>query len=267
MNKFATSFLFISFITILLLSPNSVQAQTSLEEIYEAREFISDEGDTLHYRIMFPDEFEEGKSYPLVLFLHGAGERGNDNTAQLAWGLDAFADEDFRSDHPAIVIAPQAPEESYWANLNWRNEGSGMMDEPALPLKLAHQLVLKISEEYPVDENRMYITGLSMGGFGTWDLITRYPDLFAAALPICGGGDPTQAHRLIDMPIWNFHGAKDNVVPAELSRKMIQAIRIAGGSPGYTEYPDVDHFSWIPAYGDRSVLDWLFAQEKENISD
>lgn len=267
MNKSTSLFLFISFITVFMLNPNSVQAQNSLEEIYEAREFISDEGDTLLYRIMLPDVFQEGKSYPLVLFLHGAGERGNDNTAHLAWGLDVFADEDFRSDHPAVVIAPQAPEESYWANFNWRNEGSEMMDEPALPLKLAHRLVLKISEEYPVDENRLYITGLSMGGFGTWDLITRYPDLFAAAMPICGGGDPTQAHRLIDIPIWNFHGAKDNVVPAELSRKMIQAIRIAGGSPGYTEYPDVDHLSWIPAYGDRYALDWLFSQNKGIDSD
>lgn len=266
MKSYTPLLVFTLLITLLILDPTPGYGQADLEDIYEAREFISDEGDTLLYRVMIPDEFVSGETYPLVLFLHGAGERGNDNTAQLEWGLDAFASEDFRKDNPAIVIAPQAPEDSYWANLNWRNQGSGMMDEPSLPLKLAHQLVLQISEEYPVDKNRLYITGLSMGGFGTWDLITRYPDLFAAAMPVCGGGDPTKGHLLTELPIWNFHGAKDEVVPPELSRRMIQSIQIAGGSPGYTEYPDVDHFSWVPAYGDRSVLDWLFSQSKETDS-
>jgi predicted peptidase len=242
--------------------PQTPIAQTVLETIYEPREYISDNGDTLRYRVMFPDEFAEGEVYPLVLFLHGAGERGNDNTAQLTWGLDAFAADDFRNNHPAIVIAPQVPAGSFWANLNWRQEGAALMDEPSLPLKLSHELVIKITEKYPVDKNRLYVTGLSMGGFGTWDIITRYPDLFAAAIPICGGGDPSKAYRLTDMPIWNFHGALDNVVPPDLSRDIINAIWAEGGKPGYTEYPDVDHFSWVPAYNDRYVLEWLFSQSK-----
>ncbi|TVQ04727.1 MAG: phospholipase [Balneolaceae bacterium] len=237
-------------------------AQTDLETIYEPREYITKEGDTLRYRVMFPEELAEGKVYPLVLFLHGAGERGNDNTAQLMWGLDAFAADDFRKEHPAIVIAPQVPAGSFWANLNWRQEGAALTDEPTLPLKLSHELVLKMADNYPVDRNRLYVTGLSMGGFGTWDIITRYPGLFAAAMPICGGGDPSKAYRLTDMPIWNFHGALDNVVPPDLSRDIINAIWEAGGKPGYTEYPDVDHFSWVPAYNDRYVLEWLFSQRK-----
>ncbi len=247
---------------LLLILPFQLYAQTDLELLYEAKEFISDDGDTLRYRIMLPPDMADGQEYPLVLFLHGAGERGSDNTAQLTWGLDAFADEDFRSDHPAIVIAPQAPEQTFWANLNWREEGTRLMDEPSKPLALTYKLLLSTISEYPVDENRIYITGLSMGGFGTWDLIARYPDLFAAAMPICGGGDPAKAHLLTDMPIWAFHGALDNVVPPELSRDMIDAIREAGGLPGYTEYPDMDHFSWIPAYGDRFALDWMFSQSK-----
>ena len=247
---------------LLLILPFQLYAQTDLELLYEAKEFISDDGDTLRYRIMLPPDMADGQEYPLVLFLHGAGERGSDNTAQLTWGLDAFADEDFRPEHPAIVIAPQAPEQTFWANLNWREEGTRLMDEPSKPLALTYKLLLSTISEYPVDENRLYITGLSMGGFGTWDLIARYPDLFAAAMPICGGGDPAKAHLLTDMPIWAFHGALDNVVPPELSRDMIDAIREAGGLPGYTEYPDMDHFSWIPAYGDRFALDWMFSQSK-----
>ncbi len=249
-------------VAFIFVTIQSLSAQVQLEDIYKAKEFISDDGDTLLYRIMLPEEFQPDKKYPLVLFLHGAGERGSDNRAQLTWGVDAFADEEFRTEHPAIVIAPQAPEQTFWANLNWREEGTGLMDEPSKPLKLTYELVQKIIGEYPVDEKRLYITGLSMGGFGTWDLITRYPNFFAAAMPICGGGDPAKASLLRDLPIWNFHGALDNIVPPELSREMIHAIRKAGGKPGYTEYPDVDHFSWVPAYSDRYALEWLFSHSK-----
>lgn len=266
MKLMSLSFLIAVFLITTVSTPANAQNEVSLEEVYEAREFISEDGDTLLYRIMLPEQMEEGKKYPLVLFLHGAGERGNDNTAQLEWGVHAFANPEFREWNPAIVIVPQAPENSFWGNRDWRDEGAGLMNEQAGPLELAHQLVLKTIDDYPVDENRLYITGLSMGGFGTWDMITRYPDLFAAAMPICGGGDPTKAHLLVDLPIWNFHGAKDAVVPAHLSRDMIQAIRIAGGSPGYTEYPDTDHFSWIPAYADAHVLEWLFKQRKDTPS-
>lgn len=257
---------FIIMITLLIFTvilTDKVNAQNDLEDMFEASEYINDAGDTLRYRILLPEEFEEGLNYPLVLFLHGMGERGSDNKSQLEWGVGAFAEENFRKDHPAIVIAPQAPDDDYWANLDWRNEGTGLMDEATKPLQMAYDLILKLSDDMPVDTNRLYITGLSMGGFGTWDLITRYSDTFAAAMPVCGGGDPTKAHVLTGLPIWNFHGALDDVVPPDLSRDMINAIREAGGTPGYTEYPDVDHFSWIPAYNDRFALDWLFKQKKD----
>lgn len=257
-------FLFLAVFFLSIIIPGQAKAQDELEEIFEARVHVSEDGDSLQYRILLPEEFEEDRTYPMVLFLHGMGERGNDNTAQLTWGVGAFAKKEFRQDHPAIVIAPQAPDDDYWANLNWREEGTDLMEEPTKPLQLAYELVQKISGEMPVDMNRIYITGLSMGGFGTWDLITRYPETFAAAMPVCGGGDPTKAHLLKDLPIWNFHGAQDDVVPVELSRKMIDALQMAGGTPGYTEYPHVDHFSWIPAYRDRFALDWLFDQKNKN---
>ncbi|CAN5471216.1 hypothetical protein BH23BAC3_BH23BAC3_04040 [soil metagenome] len=254
----------LTLLIITVLAPTKVSAQNDLENLFEAREYIGEAGDTLRYRILQLEEFEEGQKYPLVLFLHGMGERGSDNSAQLTWGVEAFAKEEFRKDHPAIVIAPQTPDDDYWANLDWRNEGTGLLENPTKPLQMAYDLVQKLSDEMPVDRDRLYITGLSMGGFGTWDLITRYPDTFAAAMPVCGGGDPSNAHLLKDLPIWNFHGGLDDVVPPELSRDMIDAIREAGGTPGYTEYPHVDHFSWIPAYEDRFALDWLFEQRKSS---
>jgi len=253
----------LSFMVFAMAIPVTSSAQNDTKDLFEAREYSSEDGDILPYRMLLPDDFEEDKVYPLVLFLHGLGERGDDNKAQLTWGVEAFAKEDFRKEYPALVIAPQAPDDDFWANLDWRNEGSRLMENPTKPLQMAYDLVQELLNEYPVDEKRLYITGLSMGGFGTWDLITRYPDTFAAAMPVCGGGDPSKAHLIKDLPIWTFHGAQDNVVPVELSRDMVQAIRDAGGTPGYTEYPHVDHFSWIPAYEDRFALEWLFEQEKE----
>ena len=235
-----------------------------LFEFYEAREFVSTDGDTLRYRIMVPDSFEPGKNYPLVLFLHGAGERGSDNQSQLVWGAHAFAEESFRNEHPAIVIAPQAPAESFWSDLTWLRGENAPWSGPSRPLALAHQVVQQYAGSYPIDPDRIYATGLSMGGFGTWDLITQHPDYYAAAMPICGGGNPELAYRLASFPVWTFHGALDTVVPPTLSRAMIDAIREAGGLPGYTEYPDMDHFSWVPAYEDRFALEWLFSQSRNN---
>lgn len=255
----------ISVLSLFILAmavPVQTSAQSDFKELFEAKVYHSDEGDQLPYRLLIPEQFVDGESYPLVLFLHGMGERGSDNEAQLTWGVEAFAKAGFRLEYPAIVIVPQAPDDDYWANLDWRTEGTGLMEKPTKPLQMAYDLVLQIADEMPVNKDRLYITGLSMGGFGTWDLITRYPDTFAAAMPVCGGGDLSKAYLLKDLPIWTFHGAQDSVVPVEMSRDMVQAIREAGGTPGYTEYPHVDHFSWVPAYEDRFALEWLFEQKK-----
>ena len=130
-------------------------------------------------------------------------------------------------------------------------------------MKAVKKLLEETMKEFPIDPQRVYVTGLSMGGFGTWDIIQRYPDLFAAALPICGGGDTAQAERLKNMPIWAFHGSIDKVVIPERSRNMIAAIKKAGGQPIYTEYPGVGHVSWTQTYSNHAVMDWLFAQEKK----
>lgn len=251
--------IWLSFLISLLMS-SSLFSQ-DLTSKMEAKQFVSDAGDTLNYRIHVPEAPDSTGSFPVVLFLHGAGERGSDNKAQLTWGVWRFVEDSVQQEHPHIVIAPQAPEEQYWGKLDWR-ESIEMTPKPAKPLELALQLLESLQEDYEIDSNRLYITGLSMGGFGTWDAISRHPDLFAAAAPVCGGGDTRQAHKLANLPIWNFHGALDDVVPPRLSRDMIAAIRYAGGKPGYSEYPDVGHFSWIPAYNEPTLVDWLFSHRK-----
>jgi predicted peptidase len=122
------------------------------------------------------------------------------------------------------------------------------------------ELIAKIEKEFPIDRSRIYVTGLSMGGYGTWDLIARFPHRFAAAVPVCGGGDPETASQIKHIPLWAFHGALDNVVPPGQSRVMVRALQDAGGTPGYTEYPDVKHDSWVYAFREPHLLPWLFNQ-------
>ena len=132
---------------------------------------------------------------------------------------------------------------------------------PTRPMQLFIQLLDKVLKEYPIDPARIYVTGVSMGGFGTWDLLARFPTRFAAAVPICGGGDESTAAKIKHVPIWAFHGALDHTVPPEKSRSMIQALQRAGGLPGYTEYPDIEHNSWVWAYRDPHLMVWLFKQK------
>jgi predicted peptidase len=129
------------------------------------------------------------------------------------------------------------------------------------PLRLTMALVASLETEYPVDTNRLYVTGLSMGGYGTWDAIQRFPAKFAAAVPVCGGGDATAAKAIAKVPVWAFHGAKDTAVKPERSRDMIAALKAAGGAPKYTEYPDVGHNSWVNAYNTPELYEWMFAQK------
>jgi predicted peptidase len=171
--------------------------------------------------------------------LHGAGEKGNDNTRQVANGVEQFASEKIRAAYPAFVVVPQCPSHEWWADFT---------EEPTDPMRLTFTLLSYLQQEFAIDENRIYITGVSMGGFGTWDAITRKPDYFAAAVPVCGGGDIRKADRIVHIPIWAFHGANDTIVDVTYSREMIDALRREGGSPRYTEYPGVGHASWDHVY-------------------
>ena len=229
-------------------------------ELGEAKTYKLDDQFTLLYRVLSPPKIEPGKKYPLVLFLHGAGERGSDNKAQLKWGVADFAKN--MDKHPCFLVVPQCPGGQKWCEVNWAAREHSMPSEPAKPLLAARKVIEQMIKDQPVDAGRLYVTGLSMGGYGTWDALQRWPELWAAGIPVCGGGDLAGAKKMAKTPIWAFHGDKDGAVPVERSRKMIEAIRQAGGQPKYTEYPGVGHNAWTPAYGSAETMDWLFAQRK-----
>jgi predicted peptidase len=228
----------------------------------EKRTYTDAKGKTLPYRLLKPLDYDPTQKYPLVLFLHGAGERGTDNEKQLIHGVPEFAKEENRKRYPCFLIAPQCPSKDMWVDLNWRAETHRQSEEPAEPMRLALELVGTIQKEFSIDARRIYVTGLSMGGYGTWDALARRPELFAAGVPICGGGDETTASAIAKIPVWVFHGAKDPAVKVERSRRMVEALKRVGGDPKYTEYPDEGHASWVPAYKSPELIEWLFDQKR-----
>ncbi|MGD0900402.1 MAG: PHB depolymerase family esterase [Thermoguttaceae bacterium] len=228
---------------------------------FEAAVFRS--GDqALPYRLLKPAGYDPQKKYPLVLFLHGAGERGDDNQAQLKHMVRIFAAKENREKYPCFVLVPQCPKNEKWSDVNWGASTSLQPEKPSRPLALAVALIGELEKKYGIDPARRYVMGLSMGGYGTWDAVVRYPGMFAAAVPVCGGGDETQAPRIAKLPIWVFHGDKDPAVKTVRSRNMVEAIRKAGGTPKYTEYPGVGHDSWTPASKEPELLPWLFSQKR-----
>ncbi len=216
-------------------------------------------GDTLNYRMLFPDA-DTLRKYPLVIFLHGSGERGSDNEAQLKWGVQNFATDKNMVEHPAIVIAPQCPTGQSWSNFS-RAEMK-LQPTASKPMQLLIALIKQTVTKMPIDTNRIYITGLSMGGYGTFDAIERYPNMFAAAVPVCGGGDVSMASTIAHIPMWLFHGAEDPAVNTKYSVDMNAALMKAGAHPGLTIYPETGHFSWLAAYSDEHMMEWLFRQHK-----
>lgn len=247
---------------VVLLAGAMRAAGPKVADVLEKKTFTDAAGKTLLYRLLKPENYDPKKKYPLVVFLHGAGERGKDNTAQLIHGVPEFAREDNRKKYPCFLIAPQCPQRKSWANVDFRAAAHKIAKEPSEPGRLVLELIAGMQMEYRIDPKRIYLTGLSMGGYGTWDLLARRPELFAAAVPICGGGDPATAKKIAKIPIWVFHGAKDRAVKVERSREMVKALAAAGGHPKYTEYPEEGHASWVPAYKDPAMMKWLFAQKK-----
>jgi predicted peptidase len=220
---------------------------------------------SLPYRLLKPDGYDkDGKDrYPLVVFLHGIGGRGTDNTKQLRNGVEEFVKDSTRKKHPCFLAVPQCPPDMMWSAVRGAGENPTFAETPTEPAALVLDLIDALCKEYRVDANRIYLTGASMGGYGTWDLASRKPELFAAALPVCGGGDPAQAEKLVKLPIWCFHNDADPLVPVERSREMIAAVKKAGGKPEYTEYKGVGHDSWTQTYKNDEVLGWLFKQKKQ----
>jgi predicted peptidase len=254
----------------LLLAFSMTNLPAQFEQSYEKKEFISG-GDTLRYRILYPLNYDATKKYPLVLFLHGAGERGNDNEAQLKHGGKLFADSAMRQKFPAIVVFPKCPQEDWWARVTHdpnKKDSLGsfgfVSDQPiGKNLGLVSQLLDTLAASGTINTKKMYLAGLSMGGMGTFELLWRKPNFFAAAIPICGGGDPQKVTIYArKFPIWIFHGGSDPVVSVSNSRLMNNALKAAGAKVKYTEYPGVGHNSWDNAFAEPELLPWLFKQKK-----
>jgi predicted peptidase len=239
-----------------------------LDKLYEARTVrVAAAKDVepveFAYRLLGPKSITPGTRYPLVIFLHGAGERGNDNLSQLKYFPTWMAEQSARKAHPCFILAPQCRDEQKWVDVDWSKiESTPQSPTPTVDMLAVIAAIEDTLQREPIDPARIYLTGLSMGGYGSWDLAARMPDRFAAVLPICGGGDEATAAKIKDLPIWCFHGDSDTAVSVERSRTMIEALRAAGGAPKYSELAGVGHDSWTPAYRDPDVLAWIFAQKK-----
>ena len=223
--------------------------------------FTSNEGKTLNYcrRMMNP---ELPGDPAVLLFLHGAGERGCDNDLQLVHGAAEVISWCERNKQKVLLLFPQCPENQQWVNTPW-NALSHTLPEISEALTLAYAMLNSECEKVAADRKRIYISGISMGGYGTWDIISRFPETFAAAFPVCGGADTAQAPKLTDMPILAYHGAIDSVVPTSRTRDMVNALKEAGSCKvTYVEIPDCDHNSWTPAFRDDASWKWLFEQHK-----
>jgi predicted peptidase len=226
---------------------------------------------TYRYRLVEPpaESMAEGKKAPLVVFLHGSGERGDDNEKQLVHFVGAAAKPEFQAKAPCFILAPQCPANETWASIDLKTlKAGGTMAfeaEPTRSLRAVEAMIAEVLGTKPIDRDRVYLTGLSMGGFGAFDLAARRPELFAAVVAVCGGGDPSTADRLKGVPFTIVHGTLDPVVPVEQGRMMEIALRGAGASVTLREYPGTGHDSWTPAYrfGADGVLDWMFAQRRK----
>lgn len=231
----------------------------------EPREFTLG-GRTLPYRLLRPAAVEAGEKHPLVVMLHGAGERGCDNRRQLAWFWDAkkprvLGRPEVAAARPFVVV-PQCPDGGQWVNVPW-TLGSYASPAASEPLGLVLGLIDSLLLDPAIDPDRVYAVGMSMGGYGAFDAAQRRPEMFAAVVSVCGAGDPAMATAIARVPVWAFHGEADDVVPVSGSREIVAALREAGGGPRYTEYAGVGHHSWLPAFAEPDFWNWIFAQRRK----
>ncbi len=199
---------------------------------------------SINYLLYLPKNYNTGEKFPFMLFLHGAGERGNDLEMLKKHGPPRLIAEG--KDFPFIIVSPQCPPGIRWKT----NTLIALIDE--------------IIKNYNVDEDRIYVTGLSMGGYGTWKLANEIPERLAAVIPICGWGDPWTICEIGDLPVWAFHGEKDNVVPVQRSKDLVDALKRCNANVNFTIYPDAEHDSWTKTYDNPQIYEWLLKQNKSN---
>jgi predicted peptidase len=246
-----------------MLNVNSASGQDL--SMYKKDIFTSKKGN-LPYRVLLPKNYNPNVKYPLILFLHGSGERGNDNKAQLTHGADLFLKEPVRQNYPAVVVFPQCATDDSWSNYKWSMiNGKPDIKYSETVDKIKHQellkgLVKKLKKDFNLDSNRLYVGGLSMGAMGTFDMVKANPKLFAAAFAICGGANPKIAKRISKPSWWIFHGTDDDVVPAKYSQQIYDALKEVDADVKLTMYPGVKHDSWTNAFAEPDLLKWLFSK-------
>lgn len=246
--------------------------ELDIEQLFDSGS-ISIGEDTIPFRLHTPPSASADAPKPLLIFLHGAGERGADNKRQLhhlpsRW----FKEPHLGGRHEAFIFAPQCPRGEWWSAAKANEKGEWIMDikQPVSNSLLAvEKKILELLQNPAIDKTRVYLTGLSMGGYGSWYLAHRHPYLFAGVVPICGGCDTSYAPKLAEakLPIWVVHGDADNVIQVERSREIVHALRKEGGNITYTEIPNVGHNSWHIAYGPNGVIEWLFGQRNIDVTE
>lgn len=237
----------------------AVAGETPAAAEPEARVFAG-EGGELPYRIVAP-RVAAGTRVPLVFCMHGSGERGADNGKQVGHFRPLFASA-AAAQAPAVWVLPQVPSGQLWATYGWGTKTETMQPDPSPAMRLARALIDRLLADLPIDPDRIYVVGLSMGGYGAWEFAQRWPELPAAIVPVCGGGDPAVAERLKRLPIWTFHGTRDNVIAYEKSKRTVDALQAIGAQPTFTTYEGVGHDSWGRAFREPGLLPWLFAQRR-----
>ena len=249
----------------LLLFVHLANAQD--KTLFSKEQFIKG-GDTLQYRMLLPENFDESKQYPVLFFLHGAGERGSNNESQLIHGSKLFLNPENRKNFPAIIIFPQCPQDDYWANViigdgkNLERFSFQKGGKHGKAMELLVALVAKIKSEKFSDNDRFYVGGLSMGAMGTYEILRRKPNIFASAFAICGGDHVENVKKYKHVPLWIFHGAKDSVVPIQKSEIVVIELKLLNSDVKFRVYPDANHNSWDPAFAEPDFLSWIFSYRK-----
>lgn len=238
--------------------------RSALQSMFEPRIYEYETDVTMPYRLYVPMTYDSAKKYPVLLLLHGAGERGTDNAAQLNLVFSQVFNQNDSPFNEAIIIAPQCPAGKQWVNTPWAN-GDYRVNNVAESDEITFALEIfdSVTEEFSCDDKRYYITGISMGGFGAWDILMRHPNMFAGAVPICGGADSTKGAVVKDIPIWTVHSIDDPTVPVSGTQLMVQAIKNAGGNKiKYTELNGYGHGVWNYTASSPEIYKWLFEQTK-----
>lgn len=248
----------IRIIAVILLSVLFITTGYSKNR-YSKKSFTDSQGRVLSYRELLPENYDSRKQYPLIVFLHGGGERGSDNVSQLTYGADLFLDKDFRKSNPCIVIFPQCPDFSYWASvdrINWKFPDKTSEEDV---LYAVVELIQSMVDNKKADASEVYGIGLSMGGMAVLNIVRDYPDMLKSAISVCGATNIKALKESgINTPVWLIHGDSDPVVPTYFSREAYNVMKDKNEKWRYTEYMKTMHDSWHKAFEEPDFLSWLF---------